>query len=104
MYDVNLTDSYFPAQGDAEIRELTVGGLLREVAEIHANAVAMVDVDDAGVCGREWTYGDLLGEAERLALALTTRFSPGERLVVWAPNIPDGSWWSMQLPWRALCW
>ena len=35
MYDVNLTTSHFPAQNDAEIRDITVGGLLREVAATH---------------------------------------------------------------------
>jgi fatty-acyl-CoA synthase len=89
MYDVALTNSYFPAQPDAEVLEITVGGLLREIASAHGTAVAMVDVDDAGECGREWRYADLLTAAERLALALTTRFSSGERVVVWAPNIPE---------------
>ncbi len=28
-------------------------------------------------------------DAERLALALSTRFLPGERICVWAPNIPE---------------
>ena len=37
----------------------------------------MVDVDDSGQCGQSWTYEALLGEAERLALALSTRFAHG---------------------------
>lgn len=89
MYDVCLTESYFPAQPDAEIRELTVGGLLREIAAVHPSAIAMVDVDDAGKCGQEWRYGELLTVAERLALALCSRFEKGEKIVVWAPNIPE---------------
>mgnify|MGYP001349575101 FL=1 len=89
MYEFNLTESYFPAQHDAEIRDLTVGSLLRETAANHPQAVAMVDVDDSGQCGQSWTYEALLGEAERLALALSTRFAHGERVVVWAPNIPQ---------------
>jgi len=32
MYNVNLTQSYFPAQQDADILETTVGGLLRDIA------------------------------------------------------------------------
>lgn len=89
MYLPNLSTSHFPAQGDAEIRNITVGGLLREIADRHALAVAMVDVSDNGSCDRQWTYGELLEEAERLALALSTRYAQGERVVVWAPNIPQ---------------
>ena len=89
MYDVNLTTSHFPAQNDAEIRDITVGGLLREVAATHPDALAMVDVAESGDCGQSWTYGELLVQAERLAKALATRFEAGERVVVWAPNIPQ---------------
>jgi acyl-CoA synthetase (AMP-forming)/AMP-acid ligase II len=38
---------------------------------------------------RRWTYAQLLAEAERAARALTARFAPGERVAVWAPNLPD---------------
>ena len=89
MYDLTLTQSHFPAQMDAEIRDLTVGGLLREIASEHDDAAAMADVDDEGTCGHEWTYGELLSQSERLALALTTRYAAGERVVVWAPNVPE---------------
>ena len=89
MYDMNLTTSHFPAQNDAEIRDITVGGLLREVAASNPDAVAMVDVADSGDCGQSWTYGELLVQAERLARALATRFEAGDRVVVWAPNIPE---------------
>jgi len=36
-----------------------------------------------------WTYAALLADAERAARALTTRFAPGERVAVWAPNLPE---------------
>ncbi len=100
MYDVNLTTSHFPAQNDAEIRDITVSGLLREVAATHPDALAMVDVAESGDCGQSWTYGELLVQAERLAKALATRFEAGERVVVWAPNIPSGFSWSMPAVWR----
>ena len=89
MYELSLSSSYFPAQTDAEIREITVGDLLNEIAANHPDAVAMIDIDDNGdVCG-EWTYSELLSVSETLARSLATRFSPGERIVVWAPNIPE---------------
>lgn len=89
MYNVELLTSHFPAQVDAEIRQITVGGLLKEVAANNPHAAAVVDVTDSGDCGQSWSYMDLLAQAERLAQALTTRFNAGERVVVWAPNIPE---------------
>jgi fatty-acyl-CoA synthase len=89
MYKLHLSDSLFPAQTDDVVWEKTVGGLLREVASTHALAPALVEVDMAGQTGRSWTYGELLADAEKLALALSTRFRPGERIAVWAPNIPE---------------
>lgn len=89
MYDVSLTQSYFPAQTGAEIRNITVGELLREIAAEHPNATAMVEVGDAGNLGRTTSYAELLAISERLALSLASRFMPGEKVVVWAPNIPE---------------
>ena len=89
MYDVNLTTSHFPAQNDAEIRDITVGDLLREIAAENQHAVAMVDIADNGDCGQTWTYAELLEQAQHLAEALTSRFEAGEKVVVWAPNIPQ---------------
>ncbi|HET9728542.1 MAG TPA: AMP-binding protein, partial [Acidimicrobiia bacterium] len=45
----------------------------------------------AGVPGsdRRWTFAELLADAERVAYALAARFSPGERVAVWAPNLPE---------------
>jgi fatty-acyl-CoA synthase len=89
MYDVSLTVSYFAAQPDAEILDITVGDQLHETAARHPHRVAMVEIDDAGETGRSWTYSDLLVNSEQLARSLASRFSPGERIVVWAPNIPE---------------
>jgi fatty-acyl-CoA synthase len=89
MYDVNLTTSHFPAQKDAEIRDITVGDLLRKIAAENQQAVAMVDIADNGDCGQTWTYAELLAQAQHLAEALTSRFEAGEKVVVWAPNIPQ---------------
>ena len=89
MYDLTLTTSHFPAQNDAEIHDITVGGLLREIAANNADAVAMVDVAHSGDCGKSWTYAELLAQSERLAKALASRFEASARVVVWAPNIPQ---------------
>ena len=69
--------------GDDGRRAVARGG------RAHPSAPALVEVDVEGESGRRWTYGELLADSERLAHALCTRFSPGERVVVWAPNIPE---------------
>ena len=99
MYGVNLTTSHFPAQNNAESRDITVGGLLREVAATHPDALAMVDVAESGNCGKSWTYCELLVQAERLAKALVTLrrvngSSSGH------PISTSGCSWSMPAVWR----
>ena len=89
MYDVSLSTSYFPAQTDAKIWDTTVGVHLREVAVDHPDLVAMVEIDDAGQARGKWTYSNLLVISDRLARSLASRFAPGEKVVVWAPNIPE---------------
>lgn len=77
------------AQTDVAIYETTVGGLLRERAHDRADTRALIESDLYGEIGRIWTYRDLLRDSERLALALSSRYAPGDRLTVWAPNIPE---------------
>ena len=89
MYNTWLTTSHFPAHADIEIREITIGTLLREVAAARPEAEALVEVRQDGSGGQHWTYAELLKDAERLAKALSTRFVPGERVVVWSPNSPE---------------
>lgn len=89
MYKVALTQSVFPAQSDHPVLETTVGALLRRVATERPDAPALVEVDGLGATARRWTFGDLMDDAERLAQALSTRIEPGERICVWAPNIPE---------------
>lgn len=89
MYEVSLTESYFPAQTDDEVFEHTVGGLLREAANKTPDAPALQGAGMDGTLGRVWTYKDLFEDAERQARALLTRYKPGERITVWAPNIPE---------------
>ncbi len=89
MYKVHLSESLFPAQTDGEVLDITVGGLLRDIAASHPDCPAIVDIDLQGQVGRTWTYRELLEDSQKLALALSTRFEKGERITVWAPNIPQ---------------
>src|SRR6478672_5831909 len=82
-----LTESYWPADRTVPLRDLTVGELLREAARDSRDVVGLV----AGIPGvdRRWTFGEMLAESEQVARALLARFSPGERVAVWAPNLPE---------------
>ena len=79
--------SYVAADTSSPLLETTVGGLLREAAADSPDRIALVE----GVPGsrRRWTYAELLADAERVALALAARFEKGERIALWAPNIPE---------------
>lgn len=89
MYALTLTESYCPAQTDEELHDTTVGDVLRQAAARTPDAPALQEVDGNGELRRRWTYAELLADSERLAHALLTRYQPGERIAVWAPNIPE---------------
>jgi len=94
MYDLKLTESYVPAQPDGTLRDVSVGGLLRWQATDLGDAVAVTAMAADGTLGQSWTHTELLADAEWLALSLATRFGPGDRVVVWAPNV--GRWLLME--------
>ncbi len=79
--------SYVPADVSAPVLETTVGGVLRQAAAENPDGRALVE----GLSGegRSWTYAELLADAERVARALAARFEKGERIAVWAPNVPE---------------
>jgi fatty-acyl-CoA synthase len=72
-----------------QVQEQTVGGLLRWAAAEAPDGVALVEGVADPAARRRWTYPQLLAEAEQVARALTARFRPGERVAVWASNIPE---------------
>jgi fatty-acyl-CoA synthase len=91
-----LAGAYWPAVaagsttgGAAGIRETTIGSVLRAAAARAPGTTALVDGDPDRQGRRQWTYAELLADAERAARALLTRFRPGERVAVWAPNSPE---------------
>ena len=81
--------SYWPADESEPVLELTVGGLLRETASRAPDTVALVEGGIDRSARRRWTYRELLDLSEQTARALLERFQPGERVAVWANNIPE---------------
>ena len=66
----------------------TVGSRLREVAAEVPDRVALVEGLPTPE-RRRWTYAELLADAERCARCLLQHFEPGERVAVWAHNLPE---------------
>lgn len=89
MYEVGLKHSYFPAQADGVLEELTIGDMLRRSAATYGDAPALQEVLANGDYGRAWTYAELLADCERLARALASRHEKGARIAVWANNVPE---------------
>ena len=70
------------------ILERTIGDALRAAAALRGPCTALVE-GTLGAVRRRWSYDQLLAEAEQTARALLARFSPGERVAVWAGNCPE---------------
>ena len=86
MATAPLTTSYWPADDSGEVRDATVGDLLREAAATVGGRLALVDAVEDIAARRTWTYQEFLADAERAARALLDRFAPGDRIAIWAPN------------------
>jgi fatty-acyl-CoA synthase len=84
-----VTTSYWAADVSEPVLETTVGGILRAAAAEVPDLTAMVAGVPDPAARRRWTYAELLAEAGQAARALTARFAPGERVAVWAPNLPE---------------
>ncbi|MGA2306074.1 MAG: AMP-binding protein [Acidimicrobiales bacterium] len=86
---MDLSVSHWPAENSSAVAETTVGGVLRAAAAAAADQVALVAGLPDPALRRRWTYAELLERSERVARALAARFAPGERVALWAPNIPE---------------
>ncbi len=84
-----IESAYWPADRSCPILDMTVGDLLREAVSQAPEATALVEGVKDTSKRRRWTYADLLDQAELAARALLGRFEPGERVAVWANNIPE---------------
>jgi fatty-acyl-CoA synthase len=87
---VALSTSHWIPDGSGPplLESATVGGRLREVADEVPDRVALVEGLPTPK-RRQWTYAELLADAERCARWLVQRFEPGEHIAVWAHNLPE---------------
>ena len=86
---MTLTESYAVGPAQPVVRDITIGQLLRETAEACPDRVAMITGAADPAARRQWTYAEMYRDALTVARALRRRFEPGERIAVWAPNIPE---------------
>jgi fatty-acyl-CoA synthase len=87
--NTQLTSSVWPADRSQSLLETTLGDLLRRVSREVPDRVALVEGVSDPALRRRWTYANLLRDAERAAHALLTRFTVGERVVLYASNSPE---------------
>ena len=86
---MTLSTSYWPADRSQPVFDLTAGGALRDAAADAPRATALVQGAVDPAARRRWSYAELLEASERAARALLGRFAPGDRVAVWANNIPE---------------
>lgn len=86
---VRLASSYWPKDESKQVIDLTIGDLLRGAAADAPDGLALVAGMPDPAARRRWTFAELLADSERAARALAALFQPGERVAVWAPNLPE---------------
>lgn len=89
MHQVDLRESYFPAQQGTPERPSTIGDMLQRQAAQFPDRPALRELRFDGALARSWTYSELLADATRLAQALAARHEKGARIAVYANNIPE---------------
>ena len=86
---MQLTLSHTQGPAEPPLRDITLGQLLAWAAETTPDRLALIAGVPDPAARRQWTYAELYRDAERTARALRARFEPGERVAVWAPNLPE---------------
>jgi fatty-acyl-CoA synthase len=79
------------ARNQDAAQETTAGDILIEWARRTPYRIALTEGGARGARpSRSWTCEALRDDAATLAVALLSRFPPGERIAVWAPPCPEG--------------
>src|SRR5467141_4163746 len=86
---MTLTESYVAGPTTPAVRDITLGQLLEQAVRSAPDRIALIAGVPDPALRRQWTYSELYTEAQRTARALLRRFKPGERIAVWAQNLPE---------------
>ena len=86
---VNFKQSYFPPDSSQDLLDTTLGGLMRRNAAEVPDRLALVEGVADPSRRRRWTYRQLVDDAETAARGLLNRFSPGERVAIFAPDTAE---------------
>ena len=97
MNATRLRDSYWPADRTRPIFDVSIGRTLAETASTVPDRIALMEVVPASTpspvgatqTDRCWTYEQLQDDARRCASWLLGKFETGDRICVWAPNVPE---------------
>jgi fatty-acyl-CoA synthase len=81
--------SHWPADQSEPVLEQTIGDALRSAVATWGDRTALIEGKLDTEQRRRWSFASLLEGAEQVARALLGRFSPGERVAVWAANCPE---------------
>ena len=92
---MNLSTSHTTADPAAEVENVTVGALLRRVAEQTPEQVAVVECRVGKTTERTLNYQQLLESAEAIGRWALLSHEPGDHIGIWAPNSLD--WYLLQL-------
>src|SRR5437763_13059054 len=84
-----LTEAYVAGPTSPAVRDVTLGQLLEHAARTAPDRIALIYGVPEAALRRQWTYSELFTDAQRTARALLSRFQPGERIAVWAQNLPE---------------
>lgn len=92
-----LEESHWRTDRSSPVLELTAGDALRQAAAMRPDRTGLIEVypdampslTKASRCDRSWTYAELLADAEACARWLLLGLEPGERICLWAPNVPE---------------
>ena len=86
---MTLTMSHAHGPSEPPVRDVTVGQLLAEMAERDPDRAAIIEGVADATARRQWSYAEFYDQAQDVARALLVDHEPGDRVAVWAHNIPE---------------
>jgi fatty-acyl-CoA synthase len=83
------TNSRWRLTDSEPLAESTIGSALAEAARLWPDATALVAETASRSAAGRWSFAELADTAAAMARSLLGRFTPEERIAVWAPNIAE---------------